>query len=474
MEKFGSGLLLIASMLLAACSGGGSGDPLMANDDGAAAQQDVLPDAGDESLPPSEPVVEPPVAAELPRADLREVDMLYPYRQTSSYSAVLKNCALVNSSDNACNLITLPFIGQAGVVTREAIMERLLVTHEWMGVRFEEALRDAPDDLIPLFGSLTSISMGSTVRPSYYWAGTGAIRLDPANFWLNVYEKSTISIDDDPRSDFGRDLRFWALSTLRIDGQRVQNFYPLTDYQERTLADIKLPVYRLLYHELAHANDFMPAAQLVTLNGFMQPLDAIYSVSDAWMAPRLQTQLPLFSGEMQSLAQVRYRGEQATDAQKGHTPSFIGSMMSNDGGLIFYAYLTSQEDVATMFAATMLKKNFDVDSHVAFSSKPVDEDNYECSELLVGWGVYNRLGDPRVLPRAKWVHDQFYGSSEDSDNFFSAQDASSWQMAEGLDWCTNLGNETTAAASSTFSSQNHLSADHDKQNIQLDLKVLHH
>jgi len=270
--------------LIAGCTGDGAGDP-----EGTFPPNDNDPDAS---------------ADELPRADIREEDRLRPYRADSPYASFLKQCALTKTQQDACELSQLPFIGQAGAVTRDSIMDRLLVTHDWMGVRFEQVLQEAPDDLIQLFASLTSISIGSTVRPSYYWTVTGAIRLDPAGLWHTVYEKSTVATVEDFRSDYGKDLQFWALGSLRQNGQRVQNYYPLTDYQVRGFEDIKIPMFRLLYHELAHAVDFMSPGRLDSLSTAMRPYEAVQSVFPDWLAPRLQSSNPLFSGVLQRLAHL--------------------------------------------------------------------------------------------------------------------------------------------------------------------------
>lgn len=399
-------------------------------------------------LPPSEPEQpinpEPPVVPDgddpdvLARNDIRDVDELYAYRPDSPYAGILKKCALIDTSDKACTLETLPFITQASPdFTRDDIMDRLLVTHEWMGERFQTLLADAPDNMIPLFGSLTSIVIGSTVRPSNYWTGTGGIQLDPATLWLSLEEKANVSIAEDYRSDFDAELQFWEFQSMRIGDDPAVQYFSLGDREERTLRDIEIPVYRLLYHELSHAVDYLPSASVATLDNSLVPARALDNNSEYFLSPQLYLDLPLYSQTLYELGQVSFRGIAATDAQKNFSPSFVGAEMANDGATEFYGYNTWREDLATLFTAAMMKHVFEIDYFTAFVTKPVDESQYDCSELTVGWGVKNRLADPLVAPRAKWVVQSIYGQDSQIGEVFATGLGTAVPMIAGLDWCSN-------------------------------------
>ena len=412
---------LVASLLLSACGGGSSGDGSMPTDtDGNAENPLISPDG------------------EVLRNDVRDTDQLYAYRPDGAYASVLKECALIDSADDACTLSTLPFIKQATPdFTRSDIVDRLLVTHPWMGQRFEALIAAAPDSMIQLFGSITAISIGSTVRPSNYWTGTGAIQLDPENLWLTIAEKANVSIEEDYRSGFGADLQYWAFGTLRDGDQAAIKFFNLTDTRERTLDDIKYPMYRLLFHELAHAVDYMPEASIPSLDASLTPNSAIYRNRQFALSPQLVADLPLYSQTLYELGQVSFRGETATDFQKSITPADAGNEMAGDGAMRYYGYSTDREDFATLFALTMMKFSFGLDYHIGYVQKPVDENNYSCSELTVGWGMRNRLADALVNPRAKRVFEQIYGTSTEFDAFFANGVGQTNAMTPGVDWCTN-------------------------------------
>ncbi len=382
----------------------------------------------------------------LARNDIRGVNGLFVYRPDSPYAAVIKECALVDSSDQACTLETLPFITQATPdFTKDDIMDRLLVTHEWMGERFETLLHDAPDSMIPLFGSLTSIVIGSTVRPSNYWTGTGGIQLDPATLWLSLEEKANISIAADYRSDFATDLIFQEMLSMRIGDNAAIDYFSLSDKEERNLKDIEIPVYRLLYHELSHAVDYLPTTSVATLDSSLVPARALDNNSQYFLSPQLHLDLPLYSQTLYDLGQVSFRGEAATEDQRSISATFAGLEMANDGAAEFYGYNTRREDLATLFTATMMKYDFGIDYFTAFVTKPTDSE-YSCEDLTVGWGVRNRLADALVASRARWVVESVYGSNPVMDNFFANGLGEAVPMVAGLDWCSNRDGSTTTIA----------------------------
>jgi hypothetical protein len=424
---------LVAVVLLSACS---SSNAPHADADGQA----VATNGGEIETPtdPGPGVGATPDPLAVPRLDIRETSQLYPYRSDSPYANVLNECAVVEDHNLACTLNSLPFIAQATPdFTRDDILNRLLVTHAWMGDRFAALLNDAPDIMIPLFGSVTSISIGSTVRPSNYWIGTGAIQLDPEGLWLSVLEKANVSTEEDYRSGFGDELQFWFFESMRSGRDAAVRYYSLTDRQERPYEDIKIPMYRLLYHELAHAVDYLPSQSVATLDPSLTPLFALLANENLFLSPRLNNDLPLYSQTLNDLGQVRYRGEAATELQKSFNPGFVGTEMVNDGAARFYSYSTEREDFATLFTQVMMKFSFDIDVYIAFVNKPVDEDDYVCSELLVGWGQKNRLADSLLVPRARWVVDTIYGSEGDFDSFFATEIGQTASMVSGVDWCTN-------------------------------------
>ena len=123
--------------------------------------------------------------------------------------------------------------------------------------------------------------------------------------------------------------------------------------------------------------------------------------------------------------------------RKGFTPGYVGSEMANDGAMQYYAYSTIREDFATAFEKTMMKKEFGLDYYVAFVTKPADVERYNCSELIVQWGVRNRLADPVVQYRSRLAVESIYGATPEFDQFMRDDLGLQDPMTVGVDWCTN-------------------------------------
>jgi len=370
----------------------------------------------------------------------------FPYRANSRFAEVLKDCALLERYQDACTLTTLPFLGN-GVDSPsiESILDRVLVTHDWMGQRFEAVLRAAPADMRQLFSSVTAVVIGSEVRPSYYSDWNGAIGLAPEYLWLTRAEKRTVSLRPDFRFEYGQDLLFREYRLWHRNGQDAFPFFALDDDTERSFDEMVLPVTSLLYHELTHANDFMPRNQLASLDQSLQAYDAIYGSEFSWIHEQIEQTLPLNQTELFDLGRVLFLGESATDEQNSLRADYVGSLMANDGAVRLYSYANVREDIANLVEVSMMSKHYGVTLNVSFVDEPVNPTS--CADYIVGWGERNRLANPQVASRAQWVTERILGSSAEWNTFFSSGLGPLGAMEPGLDWCTNQQSAPAAVAS---------------------------
>ena len=371
--------------------------------------------------------------------EIRETENAFAFRNSSPHASVLNSCVLVNTVADSCSLNELPLIGD-GVTTPtvDRIMDRVLVTHNWMGLRFEQVLRDAPESLLTLFSSTTAILIGSNVRPSFYTRLNGAIQLDPVYLWTTPDEQRSISKDEDFRSDFGKDLQFWFLSrVVNPDGSLLAPFYSLGDDSARPIEDIKLPLQRLLFHELAHATDFMPRHLIVDLDSNLSIYESIDIHRDEWLSNKLQSMHPLNSNTLRQIAQVRYRGDEASSTQKSTSPADMGGLMAADGAIQFYSYSSQYEDLAQLVEGVMMGHHHDSLTNVGFIQKPLNEDSYSCSELLVAWGQRNRLADPLVSVRARAATELVANLTPELTHFMESGIGNAEMMNSQVHWCDN-------------------------------------
>ncbi len=417
------------SLLLVACSGGGSsgGDnespPQLPSESGPTVGVQT-PSVQGEQVPPEQQRI---IAIEDSRA----------YRTNSAYSAVLKECALAEF-DNPCLLAKLPYIGQASAApTVEDIMQRVVVSHDWMGVRFEQMLRRLPADIIGLFSPVTSIVIGSDVRPSSFSPSRGRVRLDPRYLWMTVSEKRTISTAADFRSEFGASLQFVSRSRSMIGDEYAVAYWSLTDDSERPIDELDIPLARLLYHELAHANDYVQSDKVAGLALDQTPSQAVDLLSDTRVSALLYDDVSLTAQTslLYGLGAVRYFDDEPSEFHKSVLADTVGATMDNEGKTIFYAYSTIREDAATLFEASMIKFHYQVDTHVGFANKPANYPDSFCNDYKVAWGVRNRIASPLVTPRAKFVTDRMLPRSTALDNFFSSNLGQAVPLRVGDGWC---------------------------------------
>lgn len=290
--------------------------------------------------------------------------------------------------DNICPLSDVPLVGEDNSdISVAAILDQTQVTHPWMAERFEQLLEAVPQDLLNLFRGVTGVVIGAEIRPSYYWQGTGAIYLDPADLWLTADERNSISREEDPRSGYGSQLQFNAFWDYLKDDDFAWEYFPLdgSNGNTRTLDDILLPMAALLFHELSHANDNVPPRQLSTIDEDQYFLDLLVELETGSASAQLDQTYPLQSQVLMDMAEVRSFGATPTSAQIALQAGDIGNEFEPDGANDLYNYSLYyeeddyrifSEDTAMLFEEVMMKHHFDVDRMLAFTDAGESFEDY--------------------------------------------------------------------------------------------------
>lgn len=367
-----------------------------------------------------------------------------PARPQSSHAAVLAECAFLyerdgdNDISRACSMEQLPLLGQeVPQIDTEAILNRTLVSHDWMALRFEQLLEQLPADLLQLFQGVTAVVIGAEIRPSYYWSATGAIYLDPARLWLLESEKNTISRAPDFRSEFDRELNFTALWRYVKNDDYAWRSYSLNGPEtQRPLSDIVEPMAALLFHELAHANDFVPPAKLNQIDRRLTVLEAAIELERDNISSQLRNASPLNSELLFGLAEVMYRGEAASDTQQALSAEDVGLAFEADLANDSYAYTSSAEDTAMLLEEVMMRYHFDIERDIAFTDRPADEGQASCDDYVVRWGRRGRGGDSEVRARIELILPLFLDHNR-IDAYLDILEPSS-ALTAGEGWCANL------------------------------------
>jgi hypothetical protein len=368
------------------------------------------------------------------------VASVFPYNESSPYKDNVVDCVYSNTLTSSCTLSKLPLIASevqnaADIPSVDTIMDRVVVSHQWMGEKFESFLinNEPHDDIKRLLRATTAIVISYDVRPSFYWAATGAIYLDANNFWLTAQERDTINEAPDYRADFGNDLQFVMPWRYVKDNDYAYLSIPTSVRTDRTESDGLYRLTSLMYHELAHANDFFPSSRWSTYSSSQRVLDA--AVSNNTESDNLSVALPLQSQTMRDLAQVSFAGESASNTQKTYLPSDIETFFSPDAATDFYAYSSLREDYAMLFEELMMQKRFDIFRDVAITNQPIG-DNISGSDYKVTWGQRGRIGEEDIKPRVLFSASRVLPEFDSETALLNV--LAPIQMTSGNDWIENL------------------------------------
>jgi len=327
---------------------------------------------------------------------------MQPYRPNSPYASALSSCVYNNLLTQSCNFATLPLLGQ---VTEnpsiDDVLDRTYVSHPWMGDAFKSFLETSAssEDMLKLLRATTAVVISYEVRPSFYWAVTGAIYLDANNFWRTPQERDTLNTRPDYRSGFGNALNFSSFWRYVKAGEYYfpQPGLSAASRLSRTQEGVEAALTWLMYHELAHANDFFDYTTWGSLSASDSPLSFVNR--NAQLSDGLDNALPLTSAQLHALADVRYGGDTATATQQSYTASQVANWFEEDGAVSFYSYYTRREDFATLVERFMMLYRLGVSSDVAVFSR----DTINSLDYTVTWGQRNRVSDNNTLMRVDYA-----------------------------------------------------------------------
>ena len=375
-----------------------------------------------------------------PSPENADLSNTFAYESSSQYKSVLTSCASAKKESESCSLEKLPFLAQESAVpSKEMIMKRVVVSHEWMGRRFAEMLDLLDDDIKILLGAVTAIVIDDDIIPSYYWALTGAMYLDPRYLYLTQEELATIKEKEDYRSSFSNNLKFLETRRSLINGADAT---PIN--ATRTKESIKLKLASLLYHELAHANDYYPPYLRTEVNPSNTIYENLSSISSRNVSHALYEEYPLSSDELYKMGQVMYRGKTATAEQKSTTATQMGTLFSHDNASTMYAYSSVFEDTATLFQNAMMKLHYNVEVDFAFLNRPTKTGTLDCPDYIVGWGERNTVAKEGVKRRAIFVAKKFFPTKTDLEEKLNNQLGSAQLLPTQIDWCSAINIEDSS------------------------------
>jgi hypothetical protein len=393
---------------------------------------------------PAAPMPEPPTpeprVAEPPAVDYI-LDQFFPNKTFSGMRSLIRpastanplaasmiDCTVLVAEASLCSFNQLPLLGMTtSAPTIDQVMDRVLVSHDWMAVRMREVLTLMPPEVLLIMRGMTAIVISYDIRPSFYWQGTGAIYIDPNRLWLTAAEELTVDAAPDFRQDLGN-----------VFGFLIPARYVVTDDVDlrslpRNLDSVSLRMATLLYHELGHANDFYPPAQLDQIDRTVPMYQAVSTGSRP--SNLLRGLFPLTSSVMSRLAGVSFKSETVSTADRLLTSTDVAEIFPLDVASDFYSYSNDREDFAMLFEETMMHYSFGIARDVAVTNLP--EILESCSQLVVAWGERYRISQATILPRAQFTVESVLPEIAPAVMAGLAE-LSSQPMRVGEDFCSNI------------------------------------
>ncbi|MCY4427772.1 MAG: PKD domain-containing protein, partial [Halieaceae bacterium] len=372
---------------------------------------------------------------ELNAEDGSGVAFTVPYVANGRYAEDLRPC-IYNGVGGGCSLERLPFLGaEFSEPSVEDVMTRVLVSHRWMGDNFRAILERLPADLRLLARSVTAIVIASDIRPAYYWGETGAVYLDADFFWLTPQQQSVVTMEEDFRTDFGNQLQVELPWRYVRNNQRWSIGLTPDGYQR--LEDLTQVTAYLLYHELAHAADFMPVSRIAALDPRKTAPEAIYEDQDKWHSSGLRQAYPLSSQVLENLGRVFFSGRQPTSSQIAIQPDDLIDEFSEDGAVDFYSYFSQFEDLADLLETLLMSYHQGLEKDTAITSMKTED----MPDRTVAWGQRGRMTDLAVIERLRWTIDAMYpGNTHDLHGYLTGRPAP-LPMRRGDTWVNNIALE---------------------------------
>ena len=386
----------------------------------------------------------PPTAATSPLfSGNNSATRVIPFLENGPNASLLARCiynpSLQSSGANLCTLGELPLLGQVSAnPSVEQVMQRVLVSHDWQAEVFERFLReqDTSGDLRRMLAATTAVVIGGRIRPAFYWSATGAIYLDASYLWLTPEQRDTISESPDPRSAFGLDLQYSSPWRYVKDNAFATPARPLAARATRDLAEIRVELGRLLYHELTHASDFFPPRSHASLPSNRRVYEAVPAQTPS---QSLQQQFPFFSQEMVGLGKVLFFGDASTATQRAYTPADVVTFFSRDRVNDDYSYSlpsgssVPREDAAMLVEEALVQLRYGVLRDFGITPR-VPEGGTSADQTLI-WGQRGRIGDPALRGRLQLVLADVMPWLPASD---LSRLAAPIQLRAGLTWGQNL------------------------------------
>lgn len=341
--------------------------------------------------------------------EVGELKLAHP---STAYAQALQECVYADKADKSCVINRLPLIGMTtNQITVDDVLDRTLYTHAFMAVAFKQVLERLNPEVLQMFGAVNAIVLSNSINPSFYLSTSGAIYLSGNYFWSNYDEWVVSQSAKDERDSYGVNLQFTT------DHDYLKNKKSISSRAEedrRSYDEMVMPLARLLFHELTHANDFFPKSvylgSAIDSGKTYQKIAFERFTQGQLVSSNQPTRLT--STKLWHLGDVLFHGETATAEDRSSLAVEVADEFKNERAVDMYSFSTEREDLAMNAESLLMKYYYDASRYIVFIKYPqtnfVPPKNYD---YPIVWGQKDRVLAPEIKKRALYAVENDLGKA---------------------------------------------------------------
>ncbi|AUN99655.1 hypothetical protein DOM21_02535 [Bacteriovorax stolpii] len=348
----------------------------------------------------------------------------------------IKKCAFATSDKDSCKVELSPLLGVGkDTISVNDILNRTMSSQASYLQTFRNILNQMPKESLQMFGAVNAIVISERIVPSFYHYGSGAIYLSSSYFWKTPEEKALIK-KKDYREDYGISLQFLESSDYYKNGKSLYRNSSAKYRTEETMGPV---LARLLYHELAHANDFFPKSYYNSAT-FDKTKTYYDLTNERWDQEQIVSQKlksPLASKLLLKMGGILYQGEKATSEEINTKAYTVVDEFKHDVAANLYGYSTPREDLAMMIEQSMVYHHYGFSAYSIFIKLP--SPNFKVPDDFdypIAGGIKNKIADPKVKERAQDVLEKFFEADYVNRIVTSLDTLKSKDIPEDANWDT--------------------------------------
>ncbi|MBY0415477.1 MAG: hypothetical protein K2Q18_14995 [Bdellovibrionales bacterium] len=331
------------------------------------------------------------------------------YNENQPNAKGLKKCAFVDTKQYSCLFLESPFIGhQKEKVTIKDVMNKTMASRKSYLETFENVLKMMPEETLMMFGPVNAVVISDRINPSFYSFDSGAIYISSSYLWKTAEEKELSSAKKDFRDDFGSTINFSEEADYYKNGESL---YKSVKQTTRTEIDLAPILFKVLFHELSHANDFFPRSFYISDD---VNVSKTYSemasdrLDDGYL---LSQKIRLSSALLERTSEILYFGKDPNDIELNMNPRYVVREFIEGDASDLYAYSNPREDLAMLVENNLMFYYFGYSPVTIFIKYPKANfkvpKNYK--KPILG-GVKNKIAAPLVKERSKSVLTMIFGA----------------------------------------------------------------